>query len=90
MFRISLRALLSFAVAMALGGLAWAHTESELAKPIPPHGGLLAAAGGYHAELTGCRSSWPTISTNLSVSKGSPARPTCEWREENPGGCRCR
>lgn len=51
MSRISFRALLSFAIAMAMSGLAWAHSESELAKLIPPHGGLLAAAGAYHVEL---------------------------------------
>lgn len=51
MSRISLRALLSFALAMAMSGLAWAHSESELAKLIPPHGGLLAATGAYHVEL---------------------------------------
>lgn len=51
MSRISFRALLSFAIAMAMSGLAWAHSESELAKLIPPHGGLLAEAGTYHVEL---------------------------------------
>lgn len=51
MLRISFRTLLSFALAMALSGLAWAHTESPLAKLIPPHGGLLAASGAYHVEL---------------------------------------
>jgi len=51
MLRISFRSLLSFAIATAMSGLAWAHSESELAKLIPPHGGLLAAAGGYHVEL---------------------------------------
>lgn len=51
MFRISFRTLLPFAIAMAMGGLAWAHSESELAKRIPPHGGLLAAAGAYDVEL---------------------------------------
>ena len=51
MFRISFRTLLSLALAMAMSGLAWAHTESALAKLIPPHGGLLAAAGAYHVEL---------------------------------------
>ncbi|MDP1645388.1 MAG: hypothetical protein Q8L71_07775 [Thiobacillus sp.] len=51
MFRISFRALLSFALAMALSGLAWAHTELPLAKLTPPHGGLLAASGAYHVEL---------------------------------------
>lgn len=51
MFRISFRAVSSFAIAMALSGLAWAHTESELAKLIPPHGGLLASVGDYHLEL---------------------------------------
>lgn len=49
MFRISFRTLLPFAIAMS--GLAWAHSESELAKRIPPHGGLLAAAGAYDVEL---------------------------------------
>lgn len=51
MFRISFRTLLPFAIAMAMNGLAWAHSESELAKRIPPHGGLLADAGAYHVEL---------------------------------------
>lgn len=51
MLHISFRFLLSFAIAMAMSGLAWAHSESELAKLIPQHGGLLAAAGGYHVEL---------------------------------------
>lgn len=51
MSRISLRALLSLALAMAMSGLAWAHSESELAKLIPPHGGLLASTGAYHVEL---------------------------------------
>jgi hypothetical protein len=51
MFCISFRAVLSFALAMALSGLAWAHTESPLAKLAPPHGGLVAAAGAYHVEL---------------------------------------
>lgn len=51
MLRISFRSLLSIAIATAMSGLAWAHSESELAKLIPPHGGLLAAAGGYHVEL---------------------------------------
>lgn len=51
MLRISFRTLLPFAIAMAMSGLAWAHSESELAKRIPPHGGLLAAAGAYHVEL---------------------------------------
>lgn len=49
MFRISFRTLLPFA--MAMNGLAWAHSESELAKLTPPHGGLLAEAGAYHVEL---------------------------------------
>lgn len=51
MLRISFRTLLPFAIAMAMCGLAWAHSESELAKRIPPHGGLLAAAGAYDVEL---------------------------------------
>lgn len=51
MFRISSRILLSFALAMALSGLAWAHSESGTAKVIPPHGGLLASTGTYHVEL---------------------------------------
>lgn len=51
MLRISFRALSSFAIAMAMSGLAWAHSESELAKLIPPHGGLLASTGAYHVEL---------------------------------------
>lgn len=51
MLRISCRPLLSFAIAMAMSGLAWAHSESELAKLIPPHGGLLASTGAYHVEL---------------------------------------
>lgn len=51
MTRISFRALLSLALAMAMSGLAWAHSESELAKLIPPHGGLLASTGAYHVEL---------------------------------------
>ena len=49
MFLISFRTLLFFA--MAMSGLAWAHSESELTKRIPPHGGLLADAGAYHVEL---------------------------------------
>lgn len=51
MFRISFRTLLPFAIAMVMSGLAWAHSESELAKRIPLHGGLLAAAGVYDVEL---------------------------------------
>jgi len=51
MLRISFRTLLSFAIAMAMSGLAWAHTESELAKHIPPHGGLFASVGAYDVEL---------------------------------------
>lgn len=51
MFRISFRTLLPFAIAMVMNGLAWAHSESELAKRIPLHGGLLAAAGVYDVEL---------------------------------------
>ncbi len=51
MFRISFRTLLFFAIAIAMNGLAWAHSESALAKLIPPHGGLLAAVGAYHVEL---------------------------------------
>lgn len=51
MFRISFRTLLSFSIAMAMSSLAWAHSESELAKLIPPHGGLLASTGAYHVEL---------------------------------------
>lgn len=51
MFRISFRTLLSFALAMAMSGLAWAHSESEVAKLIPPHGGLLATTGPYDVEL---------------------------------------
>lgn len=51
MLHISFRFLLSFAIAMAISGLAWAHSESELAKLIPPHGGLLASTGDYHVEL---------------------------------------
>lgn len=51
MLRISFRTLSSFAIALAMSGLAWAHTESELAKLIPPHGGLLASTGAYHVEL---------------------------------------
>lgn len=51
MLRISFRTLLSFALAMALSGPAWAHTESPLAKLTPPHGGLLASTGAYHVEL---------------------------------------
>lgn len=51
MSHISFRFLLSFAIAMAISGLAWAHSESELAKLIPPHGGLLASTGDYHVEL---------------------------------------
>lgn len=51
MLRISFRSLLSFVIAMAMSGLAWAHSESELAKLIPPHGGLLASTGAYHVEL---------------------------------------
>lgn len=51
MFRVSFRTLLPFAIAIAMNGLAWAHSESELAKRIPPHGGLLAAADDYNVEL---------------------------------------
>lgn len=51
MFRISFTTLLPFAIAMAMSGMAWAHSESELAKRIPPHGGLLAAMGPYDVEL---------------------------------------
>lgn len=51
MLRSSFRALLFFVIAMAMSGLAWAHSESELAKLAPPHGGLLAATGAYHVEL---------------------------------------
>lgn len=51
MVRVSLRNLSSCAIAMALGGLAWAHSESELAKLVPPHGGLLAETGDYRVEL---------------------------------------
>ena len=51
MFCISFRTLLPFAIAMAMSGLAWGHSESELAKRIPPHGGLLAAMGPYDVEL---------------------------------------
>jgi hypothetical protein len=51
MFRISIKTLLPFAIAMAISGLAWAHSESELRNRIPPHGGLLADAGAYHVEL---------------------------------------
>lgn len=51
MFRMSIKVPLSFAITMILGGLAWAHTESELAKVTPPHGGLLASVGEYHVEL---------------------------------------
>jgi hypothetical protein len=36
---------------MALSGVAWAHSESELAKRTPPHGGLLATTGAYDVEL---------------------------------------
>ncbi|MCC4114918.1 hypothetical protein LLG90_06085 [Aromatoleum toluclasticum] len=38
-------------VAVALASLAWAHSESELAKLVPPHGGLVAESGGYRVEL---------------------------------------
>lgn len=51
MFHFSFRTLLAFAIAMAMSGLAWAHSESEIAKLIPPHGGLLASTGAYHVEL---------------------------------------
>lgn len=51
MARASFRVLLSFAIALVLSGPAWPHTESELAKLIPPHGGLLASVGEYHVEL---------------------------------------
>lgn len=51
MFRISFRTLLFLATAMAMSGLVWAHSESELAKRTPPHGGLLASAGAYDVEL---------------------------------------
>jgi hypothetical protein len=50
-FRIVFKTLLCCAIAMVLSGLALAHTESELAKLIPPHGGLLASVGEYHVEL---------------------------------------
>ncbi len=51
MFRIPLRTLLPLAIAAVLGGTAWAHSESELARRIPPHGGMLAAMGPYDVEL---------------------------------------
>lgn len=51
MLHISFRVLLSFAIAIVMSGPAWAHSESELAKRIPPHGGLLAAMGPYDVEL---------------------------------------
>lgn len=51
MLRISFKPLLSLALAIALGSLARAHTESELAKLTPPHGGMLAEAGDYRVEL---------------------------------------
>lgn len=51
MFRISFRTLLFLATAMAMSALVWAHSESELAKRTPPHGGLLASAGVYDVEL---------------------------------------
>lgn len=51
MFRISFRTLLTFVIVIAMSGLVWAHSESELTKRIPPHGGLLADAGAYHVEL---------------------------------------
>jgi hypothetical protein len=51
MFLFSFRTLLAIAIAMAMSGLAWAHSESEIAKLTPPHGGLLASTGAYHVEL---------------------------------------
>ncbi len=53
MFRISFRTLLPFAIAIAIAmsGLVWAHSESDLSKLIPLHGGVLAAAGAYDVEL---------------------------------------
>lgn len=51
MSRSSFGVPLFFSVAMVLSGLAWAHTESELAKAIAPHGGLLASIGEHHVEL---------------------------------------
>lgn len=51
MFRMSFRTLLLLATAMAMSGVVWAHSESELANRTPPHGGLLASAGAYDVEL---------------------------------------
>ena len=51
MFRIVFKSQVCCAIAMVLSGLALAHTESELANVIPPHGGLLASVGEYHVEL---------------------------------------
>lgn len=41
----------SLIIILIWSGLAGAHTESELANVVPPHGGLLAAVGDHHVEL---------------------------------------
>lgn len=51
MFRISFKVWLPLTLALTMSSLAFAHSESELSKRIPPHGGLLADAGAYHMEL---------------------------------------
>lgn len=51
MSRISFGVSLFLVIATALSGPAGAHSESELAKLIPPHGGMLASTGAYHVEL---------------------------------------
>ena len=51
MFRVFHTLPCSFIIVMVLSGLARAHTESELASVVPPHGGLLASVGDHHVEL---------------------------------------
>lgn len=51
MIHLLARAALLMALGFALSGPVWAHSETALSKRVPPHGGLLVAAGPYHLEL---------------------------------------
>lgn len=51
MIRMLTGAVLVAGLGFCLNGPVWAHTESELANVVPPHGGLLASSGDYHVEL---------------------------------------
>jgi hypothetical protein len=51
MIHLLARVALLMALGFALSSPVWPHSETALSKMVPPHGGLLAAAGPYHLEL---------------------------------------